>query len=64
MCHFYIAYKLTHLILLSVEVFYDGFSFHPFKIQLSQALQSYVIFHFYAPARQPEHVMRYLHWWI
>ena len=33
--------------LLSVEVVYIGFSFRPVKIQLSQTLQSYVVFTFF-----------------
>ena len=61
MHHFDIAYKLTHLILLSVEVLYIGFSLQDFKIQLSQTLQTYVIFKFFISLHvqgQPEHFMR------
>ena len=40
--------------------FYIGFSFHSFKIQLSQTLQRYIIFMFFINMHvhgQPEHVM-------
>ena len=48
---------------MCVEVFCIGFSFHTFKIQLSQTLQRYVIFTFFIYMHvhgQPEHVMRIL----